>query len=254
MTNGIRVEVDSRGVATVTLDRPEVSNAFDTAMLRALHAAFDGFARDDAVRSVILRGAGKHFSAGADLKAAAASHGREEIDPVHVMNLIDRCPKPTVALVQGACIGGGVAWIAACDIVIAEESAFFSIPEVRIGFCPSPMIPLFLAAMGARALRRYALSGERFGAAEALRCGLIHEVCAAGALDKAAAPVIDGLLYGAPKAAAAIKRVIADCEASSPDADAAALAADFVAQRSSSEAEEGRAAFREKRKPRWYRG
>jgi methylglutaconyl-CoA hydratase len=254
MADGIRVETDSRGVATVTLDRPEVSNAFDTAMLRALLAAFDGFAHDDAVRAVMLRGAGKHFSAGADLKAAAPAHGREEIDPVAVLNLIDRCPKPTVALVQGACIGGGVAWIAACDIAIAEEGAFFSIPEVRIGFCPSPMIPLFLAAMGARALRRYALTGERFGTAEALRCGLIHEVCAAGSLDQAAAPVVDGLLHGAPKAAAAIKRVIAGCEADSSEADAVALAADFHAQRNSPEAEEGRAAFREKRKPAWYRG
>lgn len=253
MANGIRVEADARGVATVTLDRPEVSNAFDTAMLRGLLAAFDGFAHDDAVRAVVLRGAGKHFSAGADLKAAAAARGREEIDPVAVLNVIDRCPKPTVALVQGACIGGGVAWIAACDIAIAEESTFFSIPEVRIGFCPSPMIPLFLSAMGARALRRYALTGERFGATEALRCGLIHEVCAPGALDKAAAPVIDGLLHGAPQAAAAIKRVIADCEVGSPDADPIALAADFVGQRSSAEADEGRAAFREKRKPRWYR-
>ena len=253
MADGIRVETDSRGVATVTLDRPEVSNAFDTAMLRGLLTAFDGFARDDAVRAVVLRGAGKHFSAGADLKAAAAL-GREEIDPVAVLNVIDRCPKPTVALVQGACIGGGVAWVAACDVVIAEESAFFSIPEVRIGFCPSPMIPLFLSAMGARTLRRYALTGERFGAGEALRCGLIHEVCAPGALDKATAPVIDGLLHGAPRAAAAIKRVIADCEAGSPNADPMALAADFVGQRASVEAEEGRAAFRDKRKPRWYRG
>ena len=251
---GIRVEPAARGVTTVTLDRPEVSNAFDTAMLRALMAAFDGFARDDEVRAVVLRGAGKHFSAGADLKAAAAAQGREEIDPVAVLNLIDRCPKPTVALVQGACIGGGVAWIAACDVVIAEESAFFSIPEVRIGFCPSPMIPLFLSAMGARSLRRFALTGERFGAAEALRCGLIHEVCAPGALDQAAAPVIDALLHGAPTAAAAIKRVIADCESGAPDGDPVALAADFVGQRTSPEAEEGRAAFREKRKPAWYRG
>jgi methylglutaconyl-CoA hydratase len=108
--------------------------------------------------------------------------------------------------------------------------------------------------MGARALRRYALTGERFGAAEALRCGLIHEVCAPGNLDKAAAPVIDALQHGAPRAAAAIKRVIAGCEAGSPEADAVALAADFHAQRNSPEAAEGRAAFREKRKPAWYRG
>ena len=86
MGDGIHVEADPRGIATVTLDRPEVSNAFDTAMLRALIAAFDGFTRDDAVRAVVLRGAGKHFSAGADLKAAAAAQGREEIDPVAVLH------------------------------------------------------------------------------------------------------------------------------------------------------------------------
>lgn len=253
MAGGIRREVSGRGVATVTLDRPQVSNAFDTDMLRALAEAFDGFARDDAVRVVVLRGAGKHFSAGADLKAAAASHEREEIDPVDVLRRIDECPKPAIALVQGACIGGGVAWIAACDVVIAEESAFFSIPEVRIGFCPSPMIPLFLSALGARALRRYALTGEWFGAAEALRCGLVHELCPPGGLDAAAAPVIDAALHGAPKAAAAIKRVIAACVAGTPDARPEALAADFTAGRSSAEAEEGRAAFREKRAPSWYR-
>ena len=253
MADGILVETSARGVATVTLDRPQVSNAFDTPMLRALWDAFAGFARDENVRVVVLRGAGKHFSAGADLKAAAAAGGREEIDPVAVLRLIDECPKPTIALVQGACIGGGVAWISACDVVIAEDSAFFSIPEVRIGFCPSPMIPLFLAAMGARALRRYALTGERFGAAEALRCGLIHEICKPGKLDEAAAPVIDAALHGAPRAAASIKRVIAACEAGSPDADAISLEADFLAQRTSAEAEEGRAAFRDKRAPGWYR-
>jgi methylglutaconyl-CoA hydratase len=251
VSDGIRIAVDARGVATVTLDRPEVSNAFDDAMLRALSDAFDRIAADAAVRAVVLRGAGKHFSAGADLKAA---HEADGLDPIDVLRRIDACPKPTVALVQGACIGGGVAWIAACDVVIAEETAFFSIPEVRIGFSPSPMIPLFLAALGTRALRRYALTGERFGTDDALRCGLIHEACAAGALDAAAAPVIDALLHGAPEAAAAIKRSIAACADGTAEASPAALQADFERGRAGAEAAEGRAAFREKRKPSWYRG
>ena len=251
MTSPVLTDTDRRGVATVTLNRPEIGNAFDDAMLRELYDAFGRLGADPQVRAVVLKGAGKHFSSGADLRAAG-SH--DAPDPVAVLKRIDECPKPTVALVQGACIGGGVAWVAACDIAIAEEGAFFSIPEVRIGFSPSPMIPLFLAALGSRALRRYALSGERFGAAEALRCGLVHELCPVGGLAAAAAPVIDALLHAAPGAAADIKRDIAACLAGSPDAAPDRLARRFAAARDSAEAKEGRAAFREKRKPAWYTG
>jgi len=253
MADGILLDVDRRGVATVTLDRPHVSNAFDTAMLHALANAFAGFATDEAVRAVVLRGSGKHFSAGADLKAAAETQGREELDPVEVLRRIDTLGKPTVALVQGACIGGGVAWIAACDVVIAEESAFFSIPEVRIGFCPSPMIPLFLSALGGRALRRYALTGERFGAAEALWHSLVHELCPAGGLDEAVGPILDAVLRGAPGAIAETKRIIAACADGSEAAHPHALETHFTTGRASAEAHEGRAAFRERRDPAWYR-
>ncbi len=239
---------DRRGVATVTLNRPAVGNAFDGAMLAALAASFGRFATDDGVRCVVLRGAGRHFSSGADMRAAQAGEAPE---PMAVLRAIDNLPKPTIALVHGACVGGGVAWAAACDIAIADETAFFSIPEVRLGMAAQPMLPLFVRALGARGLRRYALTGERFGADTALRLGLVHELCPAGGLDDAAAPVIDALLQGAPGAGAEIKRVIADCVAG--EADTAALEAGFAAMRDGDEAREGRAAFLEKRKPVWYR-
>jgi methylglutaconyl-CoA hydratase len=249
MAETILVATDRRGVATVTLNRPEVSNAFDNAMLTTLNDAFARLSSDASVRVVVMRGAGKNFSSGADLKAIAAGE-REAVDPVEILRRIDECPKPTIALVQGACIGGGVAWVSACDIVIAEEDAFFAIPEVRIGFCPSPMIPFFVGALGTRALRRFALTGERFGAAEALWAGLAHDLCPAGGLDAAAAPLIDALLHGAPRAAAETKRIIA--EVASGAARPEALERHFAGQRSGAEAQEGRAAFREKRKPAWY--
>ncbi len=243
------VSADRRGVATVTLNRPEIGNAFDGPMLLGLAEAFARFATDSEVRAVVLRGAGKHFSSGADIRAAQAGEAPE---PMAVLRAIDALSKPTVALVQGACIGGGVAWAAACDIAIADETAFFSIPEVRLGMAAQPMIPLFVAALGGRALRRYALTGERFGAGEALRLGLVHETCPAGGLDTAAAPILDALLQGAPGAGAEIKRVIAACLAGT--AGPAALEADFARGRDGDEPREGRAAFREKRKPAWYRG
>jgi methylglutaconyl-CoA hydratase len=248
----ILVTTDRRGVATVTLNRPEVSNAFNAAMLSALADALYHLGTDRKVRLVVLRGAGKHFSAGADLKAAREED--EELDPMKVLRLIEGLAKPTIALVHGACIGGGVAWAASCDIVIAEEGAFFSIPEVRIGFCPYPMIPLFLRALGARALRRYALTGERFGAGEALRLGFAHALCPAGGLDAAAAPVIDAALHGAPGAIEETKHIIAACLEGSSEAEAHMLDARFADAHESDEAREGVAAFRERRKPSWYTG
>jgi len=248
----ILVNTDRRGVATVTLNRPEVNNAFNGAMLTALAENFYRLGTDRKVRVVVLRGAGKHFSAGADLKAVREEEDRP--DPMKVLRILDGLVKPTIALVQGACIGGGVAWAAACDIVIAEDSAFFSIPEVRIGFCPFPMIPLFLRGLGARALRRYALTGERFAAAEALRLGLVSEVCPAGGLDAAAAAVIDEALHGAPNALEETKHIIAACLEGSSDAEPHLLDAMFADARESAEAKEGVAAFRERRKPSWYPG
>ena len=247
MADEILLESNARGVATLTLNRPQSSNAFDAAMLAALDDALARIGGDADVRAVVLRGAGRHFCSGADIRAGVEGGP----DPVAVFRRLDATPKPTLALVQGACLGGAVALIAACDMVIAEDAAFFSIPEVRLGISGAPMLPLFLTALGARALRRYALTGERFGAAAALRAGLVHEVCAAGGLEAAALPIVDDLLAGAPRATAETKRLIAALAAGDPAGSPERLAAHFAAQRDSEEAREGRTAFRERRKPHW---
>jgi methylglutaconyl-CoA hydratase len=248
MADEILLSIDARGVATLTLNRPHASNAFDAAMLAALDDALERIGGDGAVRAVVLRGAGRHFCSGADIRAGVEGGP----DPVAVFRRLDATPKPTVALVQGACLGGGVALLAACDVAIAEDAAFFSVPEVRLGISGAPMLPLFLAALGARTLRRYALTGERFGAAAALRAGLVHEVCAAGGLEAAALPIVEDLLQGAPRATAETKRLIAALAAGGPDGSPERLAAHFAAQRDAEEAHEGRAAFRERRRPSWY--
>jgi methylglutaconyl-CoA hydratase len=198
-------ETDWRGVATVTLNRPAVNNAYDGAMIAALLAACEGLAADPKVRLVVLRGAGQHFQAGADLgflQQAAAMPADENLAvsrrTVAAVNALHRFPKPTVALVHGGCFGGGVGMVAACDMAVATDDAIFSLTEVRWGITPAPVVPVLVAAIGVRALGRYGLTAERFGAAEALRLGLLHTVCPQGGLDAAAAPLIDGVLMAAP--------------------------------------------------------
>src|ERR1700754_3205265 len=176
-------DVDARGVATVTLNRPEVNNAYNGAMIDGLLAALDALGGQTGLRAVVLKGNGKHFQAGADLKwinAVRTSSPEENFrvsrataDAVQRLNSV---PVPTVALVQGGCFGGGTGIVAACDVVLAADNAMFSIAEVRWGLHASIIIPQLADAIGARHLRRYALTGERFGAEEACRIGLAHKV------------------------------------------------------------------------------
>ena len=161
-------------------------------------------ASDSAVRVIVLRGSGKHFSAGAAI--GEGGHPRRAIGDVCA--LIDATPKPTIAVVQGACIGGALALASCCDVMVASREAFFSIPEVRLGFAPGPLIGTFVRAIGYRALRRYLLSGERFTAEEAHRLGLVQQLCDAPAIDSVADEMIDQLLLGAPDAAANAKRLL----------------------------------------------
>ena len=253
----VRVELAPRGVATVTLTRPEKGNAYDADMLDELAAAFARLGADAGVRIVLLNAVGKHFCVGADLKSEASSEpgpaGGSRAGLVDVCLALDRLPRPTVAVVRGGCIGGGAAFAACCDIVIAERSAFFSIPEVRLGFAPSPLVPIFMRAVGARALRRFAQTGERFSGDDALRMGLVHLVCEPGATDSTLEKVFDDLLLAAPGALADLKAVIARVEGlpmtTGPFAE---LQEGFDRAHESAEAQEGRAAFREKRKPNWY--
>jgi methylglutaconyl-CoA hydratase len=252
----LTVEVSPRRIATVLLNRPERGNAFDQAMLDELHEQFVSLAANDAVRIVVLRGSGRHFCTGADLAARAADAHATSTQPDKppaslrdVLIALDTLSKPTVAVVHGAAVGGGAGFAACCDIVIAADTAFFSIPEVRVGMAPLGVMPFLIRAMGHRSFRRYGLSGERIAAAEALRIGLAHLVCNAASLDETLTRTTDELLHGAPGAIRDLKSAAA--EFASP-ALSTILANRPAHDPKSPEAREGIASFREKRKPSWY--
>jgi len=250
----ITVDVSRRRVATVTLNRPERGNAFDQRMLDELCGQCGTHGADDNVRIVMLRGAGRHFCTGADL--AARSGDKAEPAPAakpatlrDVLVALDTLNKPTIAVVHGGAVGGGAAFAACCDVAIASEQAFFSIPEVRVGMPPMGVMPFLIRAIGHRSFRRYGLSGERIVPAEALRIGLVHAVCETAALDDTLARITDELLHGAPGAIAQLKA--ASAQFASPNLDAI-LAHRAPHNPKSPEAIEGIASFREKRKPSWY--
>jgi methylglutaconyl-CoA hydratase len=241
--------VSDRGVATLTFNRPDRANSYNAVMLDALADGFERFGCDNAVRVIVLRGNGKHFSAGAGI--GDGGHPRRPIG--EVCRLIDAVPKPTVAVIQGACIGGALAIASCCDVIVASREASFSVPEVRIGFAPAPLVGFFARAMGYRALRRYLLSGERFSAAEAYRIGLVQELCDPQVVENAIDQLVDALLLGAPGAAARAKQALQRQAPAALSVDELrSLQAAFEAMAGSEEAAEGRAAFKEKRKPKWY--
>jgi methylglutaconyl-CoA hydratase len=251
MSSGIDVEL-SRGVATLTLNRPERSNAFDQGMLNILAQQFAERAADPATRVVVFRGAGKHFCGGADLVARGMepAPATGQVSLVDALAALDRLPKPTVAVVHGAAVGGGAGLAACCDIVLATDAAFFSIPEVRVGMPPLGVAPFLIRAMGHRAFRRYGLSGERFGAAEALRVGIAHEVVDADKLEQRLGEIADALLHAAPGAVREMKAAMELDVTPAIEAILARRAAHGPPR--SDEAKEGVAAFKEKRKPSWY--
>jgi methylglutaconyl-CoA hydratase len=251
--------VDSRGVATLTLNRPEVNNAYNEALIERLHDAMDALGAHAGVRALLVRGAGRHFQAGADLNwiAQVASQSTEENErasratalAVHRLNTL---PVPTVALVQGGCFGGGTGIVAACDIVIAAEDAMFSIAETRWGLMAGIILPQLTDAIGARQVRRYALSGERFGAHEARRIGLVHEVVPLARLQASGEKIIEQLLQNAPEANAQTKAVALEFAWGAVDeSKLERLVVQHAAKRLSREAVEGLASFREKRPARW---
>jgi methylglutaconyl-CoA hydratase len=249
------VEVSARRIATVRLNRPERGNAFDQSMLDELSSQFAALGADDQVRIVVLRGNGRHFCTGADLAARASGTQAGPAAPQPHVSLrdvlvaLDTMPKPTIAVVHGAAVGGGAGFAACCDVVIATEAAFFSIPEVRVGMAPLGVMPFLVRAMGHRSFRRYGLSGERITAAEALRLGLVHAVCDAESLNEALSRITDELLHGAPGAQHDLKSAVAQF-ASPPSS--AIPPHQPAHDPGAPEAREGIASFREKRKPSWY--
>jgi methylglutaconyl-CoA hydratase len=251
--------IDDRGVAIVTLNRPEVNNAYDDGMISGLLNAMDDLGSKAGLRVVVLKGNGRHFQAGADLAWINRVRGEDRqanLDAsrgtAQAVDRLNRLPVPTVALVQGGCFGGGTGVIAACDIVIAADNALFSITEVRWGLTAAIIIPQLNDAMSARQVRRYALTGERFGADEARRVGLVHEVVPLADLEAAGAKVVDQLLANAPAAIAETKaHILAHAWGGFNPATFEALVTSHAAKRQTPEAEEGLASFAEKRAANW---
>ena len=247
-------------LATITLTRGEIHNAFDDALIADLTAAFQKVGDDPAVRAVILASEGKSFSAGADLNWMRRMAGYSEAENVAdakalagLMQAIDTCPKPTIARVQGAAFGGGVGLVACCDIAVASERASFCLSEVKLGIVPAIISPYIVRAIGPRAARRYVQTAERFGAAEAHRLGLVHEVAAEDALDAVIGGIVDALRQGGPQAQREAKLLVA-LVADRDHAEVLDKTASSIARiRAGAEGQEGLTAFLEKRPPAWLR-
>ncbi len=255
----LTMTVGADGVGRVELTRPDVRNAFNEQMIDEIDRAFRALAADDAVRVITLTGEGKAFSAGADLsmmKAVAAYSEEENFQEgqrlASMLDAVGSCPKPTVALVNGAAIGGGVGLVAACDIAIASSSALFALSEVRLGLIPAVISPFVLRAIGARQAQRYFLTAERFGTEEAARIGLVHQVVEPEALAAAGADVVKHLLACGPNAQAAAKQlIVTETHAPLDEAQRTRLAKSIAGLRASPEGQEGISSFLEKRAPNW---
>jgi methylglutaconyl-CoA hydratase len=250
----------SQGEATITLSRPDVHNAFNEVVIAEMTAAFKEIAQREEIRAVVLKGEGKCFCAGADIgwmkRTIEYTFDENVADADHMANMlrtIRECPKPVIARVHGPVFGGGIGLLGACDMAVALESAIFSLSEVKLGIIPAVISPYVLEKIGAGAMRRYALTAERFDAAEARRIGLINEVApTVEALDACIADFTRALLGNGPLAMAACKRVLRDVLAAKSWDDIQAITTERTAkQRVAGEGQEGLNAFLEKRKPAW---
>jgi methylglutaconyl-CoA hydratase len=246
-------------VATVTLNRPDVHNAFDERLIAGLTAAFVSLDTNDDVRVVVLAGAGKSFCAGADLnwmkRMAAFDHDENLADAqalAMMLRTIYGLSKPPIARVHGAAYGGGVGLVSACDIAIGVPEATFALSEAKLGLIPATISPYVMEAIGARQARRYFLTAERFDAAQALRIGLVHEVVAADGLDARVEALIALLRTAGPVAQLECKALIRGVGHRPLDEGLIDATAEHIAAvRASDEGREGVAAFLEKRTPAW---
>src|SRR5688572_20099830 len=245
------------GIARVTLDRPELRNAFDDALIKQLYDAFVALGKDEDVRVVVLAGNGPAFCAGADLnwmKRMAKYGYAENLADAEALALmlatLDRLPKPTIARVHGPVFAGGTGLVAACDIAVGTPAAKFCLSEAKLGLSPATISPYVLRAMGEREARRYFLTAEVFDAAEAFRIGMLSILT--DTLDDTIDELVKHLLAGGPEAHAKIKALIRAVAGRRPDDALVAETAKQIAEiRGSPEGKEGIAAFLEKRKPGW---
>lgn len=247
------------GVARVTLNRPEVRNAFDDALIGELTRTFHNLEKDQTVRVVVLAGNGSAFCAGADLnwmkRMAAYSYEQNLADAralAQMLSTLDRMPKPTIARVHGAAFAGGTGLVAACDIAVGTPEAKFCLSEAKLGLSPATISPYVIRAMGERQARRYFLTAEVFGAEEAHRIGMLSALVPASELDSAVENLVKNLLAGGPQAHARIKELIGAVANRPVDDALIADTAKRIAEiRVSPEGKEGIASFLEKRKPSW---
>jgi methylglutaconyl-CoA hydratase len=257
--NTLSCSLSALGIARVEMNRPEVFNAFDEAMIGELDAVFARLGADPAVRVIVLSGQGKAFSAGADLqwmkRASEASQEANLADARRFAAMLDRiaaCPRPTIAQVQGLALGGGVGLVCACDIAIASTDARFAVSEAKFGILPAVIGPYLVNAVGPRQARRLALTASRIDAAQAGAIGLVQQVVAPEALAEAVDAVVADLRGNGPAALAEIKQFYAQLGVGPVTAEIRELTAQTIARvRMTAEAREGFAAFLEKRPARW---
>lgn len=261
MSQSLTVAVQN-SVARITLNRPDVRNAFNDEVIAELTEAFQALGQRDDVRAIVLAAVGPAFCAGADLNwmRRMADYTRAEnladaAKLAEMLRVIYECPKPTLARVQGDVFAGGVGLVAACDMVVSVDTATYCLSEVKLGLIPATISPYVIRAMGARAAHRYFLTAERFSAAEAHRTGLAHEVVGADALDAKLDELLKALISASPNAVRACKRLVQDV--AERDINAAlieATVAGIADIRSSEEGREGVQSFLQKRKPSWLLG
>ena len=252
------VQVEA-GVGRITLNRPEVRNAFNEALIAEITRVFSDFGQRDDIRCIVLAANGPAFCAGADLNWM-----RSMADFTYEQNLADagllaammrtvyECPKPTIAKIQGDVYAGGTGLVAACDMAVTVDTANFCLSEVRLGLVPSTISPYVIRAMGARAAHRYFLTAERFSAAEAKSIGFVHEVVAVDALDAKVAELSNALVNAGPEAVKLCKKLVQDVSGHDITPDLVSMTIASIADvRVSPEGREGLQSFLQKRKPNW---
>ena len=246
-------------VARITLTMPEIRNAFSDEVIQAITEAFADVGTRADVRAVVLAAEGPAFCAGANLNwmRRMADYTREEnladaSKLAAMLRTIAECPKPTIARVQGDVYAGGMGLVAACDMAVSVDTAWYCLSEVKIGLAPATISPYVIRAMGARAAQRYFLTAERFTAAEAHRIGFVHEVVSADALDAKVDELLKALTSASPAAVVACKTLVADVVGRDIGEDLIAYTVEAIADiRASAEGREGVQAFLNKRKPAW---
>jgi methylglutaconyl-CoA hydratase len=244
------------GILTVTLDRPEVRNVFNETMIAELASVFGDVGPD--TRVIILKGNGTAFCAGADVNWMRDSIHRSEADNARdaatmeaMFRAIDECPSPVIGRVHGFALGGAVGLVAACDVVVAAETARFGFTEVSLGIIPAVISPFALDKIGSKNARRYFVTGELFNAPRAQEMGLVHEVVAEDSLDSTVNEIVESILKNGPQAVAAAKSLVREVGAMTRDQAREHTIATIARIRTSAEGQEGLGAFLEKRKPKW---